>query len=379
MTSTNTARLVVPAPANTPCGWWTYTEAGRMDTCQGGRDAVHVLTATLPIASEGTALCGFHSPYDVTEADRAATNGTEAEVSGVEILADMLTLEPVAEVHVFDVVKFHKMSAPMLSVTLAVAAKRGEVDAWAMRNIVLPSCTKATKATVTALMRRGILAEVIRDNDGTPGSLTAYRLTDTGRDLVAVLGCPVTFLPTDPTEADKLVAEAGHVDCETECNLIMSEGPHALPVGGTVCFGCGSTYTRSGEDTHPGTLAVSDAVIRRNIRKGLIPAPVAVIPARRKPILRLSSGPVAVDMRDVAEVGMRMAWAAGSPRNGTVEAVSEWTCVLLTDAGDRVTVDVVDLVALLNNCDVSTYMPTDAGAVFAARRRAEFAEIDGEF
>ncbi len=77
MTSTNTARLVVPAPANTPCGWWMYsTETGHKHTCGSDRLAVHVLTATLPVAAEGTALCGFHSPYDVTEADRAATAGT---------------------------------------------------------------------------------------------------------------------------------------------------------------------------------------------------------------------------------------------------------------------------------------------------------------
>ncbi len=294
-------------------------------------------------------------------------DGPVTEVSGVEILADMLTLEPVAEVHVFDVVKFHKMSAPMVSVALAVAAMRGRVDAWHMHNVILPTSTKATKATVKALTRRGILAEVTHENDGTPGSLMSYVLTDTGCDLVAVLGCPITFLPTDTAEADEFVRRAGvrPGDCSDGCDNITAR---SLPLGGAVCLGCGSTFTRSGEDTHPGTLAVSEAVVRRNRDA-----------KRRKPILRRSAGDMAVNMRDVAEVGMRMAWAAGSPRNGTVESVSEWTCVLLTDAGDRVTVDVVDLVALLNNCDVSTYMPTDAGTVFAARRRAEFAEIDGEF
>jgi hypothetical protein len=68
-------RLVVPALAGTPCGWKAFGETGTKLTCESGRDAAHILTATLPVAPEGTALCGLHSPYDVTEADRAATAG----------------------------------------------------------------------------------------------------------------------------------------------------------------------------------------------------------------------------------------------------------------------------------------------------------------
>jgi hypothetical protein len=81
-------RPVTPAPAGTPCGWTAYGETGTRLTCAGGDSdpgahvldrkpsipamAVHVLTRTLPVAVEGTALCGFHSPYDVTADDRIA-------------------------------------------------------------------------------------------------------------------------------------------------------------------------------------------------------------------------------------------------------------------------------------------------------------------
>lgn len=161
-------------------------------------------------------------------------------------------------------IKGHGLSVPMVSVALAVSAMRGQVDAWHMHNVILPESTGATKATVKALIRRGILAEVIRDNDGMPGSLVAYRLTDTGRDIVAVLGCPVTFLPTDPSEADAYVRRAAvrPDDCSDGCETVFDR---SLPVGGTVCLGCGSTFTRQGEDMHPGTLAVSEAVVRRNL------------------------------------------------------------------------------------------------------------------
>lgn len=291
-------RPVITAPKGTPCGWWAYGETGAKLTCEGNRPAVHILTTTLPVAVEGTALCGFHSPYDVTDVERQAiladagktwadktraprwgdaamvgkvwtasgrmVDDVPAEVSGVDTLADMLTLPPVAEIAPFSPVRFLRMSAPMVSVALAVSAMRGQVDAWHMHNVILPESTGATRATVKALIRRDILAEVIRDNDGTPGSLVSYVLTTTGRDLVAILGCPVTFLPTDPAEADTYVRRAGvrPGDCSDGCETVSAR---SLPVGGAVCLGCGSTFTRHGEDTHPGTLAVSLAVVRRNL------------------------------------------------------------------------------------------------------------------
>src|SRR5688572_31371286 len=64
-------RMVVTAAAGTPCGWKAYGEAGTLLTCESGRDAIHVLTGTLPVGVKGTALCAYHSPWDVTDADRA--------------------------------------------------------------------------------------------------------------------------------------------------------------------------------------------------------------------------------------------------------------------------------------------------------------------
>jgi hypothetical protein len=79
-------RMVTVAPKGTPCGWRAYGETGTRLTCQGSKDAVHILTVTLPVATKGTALCAFHSPWDVTEVDRAEV----AEVEAV-IYADTIT------------------------------------------------------------------------------------------------------------------------------------------------------------------------------------------------------------------------------------------------------------------------------------------------
>src|SRR5688500_18376790 len=70
---TESFRPVTTAPMGTPCGWNAYGETGTYLTCQGGRNAIHVLTQTLPVAKAGTALCAFHSPFDPTDDERTAT------------------------------------------------------------------------------------------------------------------------------------------------------------------------------------------------------------------------------------------------------------------------------------------------------------------
>lgn len=83
-------RFVTPAPGGTPCGWRGFDKLGYRLTCQGGRDAVHILTRTLPVAVEGTALCGFHSPCDVTDDDRAFTAAPVMSDADVQAVADHL-------------------------------------------------------------------------------------------------------------------------------------------------------------------------------------------------------------------------------------------------------------------------------------------------
>lgn len=69
-------RLVTVAPVGMLCGWGKYGETGALLMCgsDNGKPgvAVHVLTRSLPVAVEGTALCALHSPYDVTPEDREA-------------------------------------------------------------------------------------------------------------------------------------------------------------------------------------------------------------------------------------------------------------------------------------------------------------------
>lgn len=45
-----------PAPANTPCGF---------PRCASGSKAVHVMQKDYPVGAAGTALCAYHSPFDV--------------------------------------------------------------------------------------------------------------------------------------------------------------------------------------------------------------------------------------------------------------------------------------------------------------------------
>lgn len=76
----NRFRPVITATPGTPCGWTTYGETGTKLTCQGDRPAVHVLTETLPVAKAGTALCGYHSPFDPTDAERAMVEATYVKI-----------------------------------------------------------------------------------------------------------------------------------------------------------------------------------------------------------------------------------------------------------------------------------------------------------
>lgn len=61
------ADSIKAAPKGTLCGW-TYGK-GRYSTCMGDHGkpslAVHILLKSLPVAPAGTALCGYHSPFDV--------------------------------------------------------------------------------------------------------------------------------------------------------------------------------------------------------------------------------------------------------------------------------------------------------------------------
>lgn len=60
--TTDTRPLTI-APAFTPCGF---------ENCATDRNAIHVLTRSFPRLPAGIAVCGFHSPFDVTDADRLA-------------------------------------------------------------------------------------------------------------------------------------------------------------------------------------------------------------------------------------------------------------------------------------------------------------------
>lgn len=385
MSSENTFRPVTVAPMGTPCGWTAYGETGTKLTCHGDRPAIHILTVSLPVAKAGTALCGYHSPWDATPAEREAVgqpfqtkgeagaailaareaeadpdacakhpggfnipgtavcvgceaDGThtmegpvsadpyaafvaecaknpsyeiigghpygrksglpifrnvadnspgilarhrarmaaeaeaakaEAEVSGVEILADMLTLSPVAEAVPFDVVKFHKLSAPMIGVLTEVARSRGLVGAWAMRNVVVPGVDRATMRTVAALRVRGLIDAQTNDgNQSGTGGLTDYVLTEAGYGVAEAIGCPVVDLPTDAEAIAAVVGSHTEADCETGCEVIIARGVAMLPAGGDVCYGCGSIFTRPNGQLHPSLYVISEAVAARHQMKG---------------------------------------------------------------------------------------------------------------
>lgn len=57
---------------NTPCGWTANNGRSVCASVARGEFAVHVLNFSLPVAPAGTALCAFHSPYDVKATDAPA-------------------------------------------------------------------------------------------------------------------------------------------------------------------------------------------------------------------------------------------------------------------------------------------------------------------
>lgn len=85
-----------------------------------------------------------------------------------------------------EAVRFHKLSIPMVAVINAVAKGAGIVGSWTMKNVILHGINGANASTVKALESRGILEIRVGDNDGTPGSLTAYALTPRGIELAVI-------------------------------------------------------------------------------------------------------------------------------------------------------------------------------------------------
>lgn len=59
------ARDVRPAAPGTLCGFDYYGRKCARGAENGPDVAVHVLTQSIPLAPAGTALCAYHSPYDV--------------------------------------------------------------------------------------------------------------------------------------------------------------------------------------------------------------------------------------------------------------------------------------------------------------------------
>lgn len=205
------------------------------------------------------------------EADGSHTMEGPVEVSGVEILADLVKLEAVPATAERDrMVKFHKLSAPMIGVITMVAESRGLVGSWAMRNVVLVQVPGATRRTLDALIKRGMVEAETNDGDASgTGGLTDYVLTDRGAEIAEILGTPIVDLPTDPAEAAALAAGKTVADCETGCERILERGVVLMPVGGDVCLGCGSIFTRPTGQLHPGLYVVSEAVSARNQQNGI--------------------------------------------------------------------------------------------------------------
>jgi hypothetical protein len=66
------AESIKAAPKDTLCAW--TNGKGRYSTCKGDHGkpspAIHILLKSLPVGSAGTALCGYHSPFDVLPEER---------------------------------------------------------------------------------------------------------------------------------------------------------------------------------------------------------------------------------------------------------------------------------------------------------------------
>ena len=118
-------------------------------------------------------------------------------------------------------IRTHRLSVPMIGVIESVGrASNGTVDSWTMKNVILTGVQGANATTVKALISRGIVEEIVRDNDGTPGSLTAYRLTNAGIEIV------VAFIGDQATVTEHTMSN-GDTAYRAECLHGWATGFHA--------------------------------------------------------------------------------------------------------------------------------------------------------
>lgn len=147
-----------------------------------------------------------------------------------------------------DPVKAHKLSESMLALLNAFAVA-GHYDSWALKHTAIPVLRelghKVSIQTVKALEARGLVESKVRDNDGTPGSLTEYHLSATGREIAQVMWADAvaTGDAIRETEDVKRAAFDNGVFLD---QLIMTAGGVAVTVTAIDRFGVTVTGMDSG-------------------------------------------------------------------------------------------------------------------------------------
>lgn len=398
----NEFRPVTVAAPGTPCGW-TYrdSETGKTLTCEGGKDAVHVLTQALPVAQAGTALCGYHSPFDVTDAERAKAmaEAERDEQSGLDLLREMLTLTPVPAakptkvkvVHAGDlgVVKTaacgrmvpeaqmtgdpSKVTCQRCKVTRRFAnwdyrirSEKAQAEferAGLRRQMVIRETGGARRFGVVARLDGGMITVYFwtADTQGrTSASFTsahafdqACEITDltkmikVGDRLVSCLGGESVVLGVTPTSVSyRLMGDHKRIDeTASEFAAELSRGFVAV-IPTTKCRVCNKAISNTQDHKHFDR-----------------PMSWPNMPERPRGLyVRPDGTREAVTTDDMAQKGMRVTYGHGFADNGTVTAVTWHGVTIRRDKdGSHYILVLRDLLRQLNRGEVSTFMPDANG------------------
>lgn len=377
-------RPVTTAQPGTPCGWTAYGETGTKLTCKGGKDAVHILTKTLPVAQAGTALCAFHSPWDPTEEERAVvgqplqTMGKAPKLKAVHAADlgtgdDKTTACGKAQVH-------GRVTMVPGSVTCKLCKGTRRFERWTL--------SVAWRLKEAEFARAGLRREMVIREVGGAGRFGVIARIESG-------GIEIYFwTPDQAGKTYRAFSTAAAFDeaCEiTDLTKMIKVGDRLVSAlgGESVVLGVTSTsvrYRQTGIATpvdvtasefaaeiSRGWLAIVPTTQCRACHKAISntqdhkhfdrPMSWPGMPERPKGLyIRPDGTREAVTTDDMAQVGMRVNYGYGFADNGTVVEVTWHLIVVKRDKdGTTYTLSLRDLLRLINRGNVSTFMPDAKG------------------
>ena len=158
-----------------------------------------------------------------------------------------------------------------------------------------------------------------------------------------------------------LVAELtqGQAQNVCVCWIFTERGAAKLSTGGDVCLGCGSIFTPEGTDASAEVLAMSDAVVARN-RGAVESVPSATL-------RNVTGNHCPVVMADLMEEGLHISYGYGARDNGVMASWTPQEVTFTRADGSTYTLTFGELIKLLNDGQVSTYVPEQRSGVDLVR------------